>query len=138
MLEIKFKIWDNHNKRICPINVDCYSISFHGDVWTISCGEFYDYTCYPFARLDDSRFKMLQYSGLKDKRGREIYESDILCVQTNDDPEDLEWEIVEVKFKNGCFWIGGNFNQPLYEITVNDKVDGEIIGNIFDSPELLK
>jgi uncharacterized phage protein (TIGR01671 family) len=78
-----------------------------------------------------------QYTNLKDKDSREIYEGDVLRIQTEDDPEDLQWELAAVEFKNGCFWISGVFNQPLYELIVNNLIDGEIVGNIFENGELL-
>ena len=86
----------------------------------------------------NTQYVFTQFTGLKDKNNREIYEGDILRIQIEDNPEDLRWELIEVEFKSGCFWIDGGFVQPLYEITVAGLVDGEVVGNVFETPELVK
>ncbi len=81
-----------------------------------------------------------QFTGLLDKNNKEIYEGDILILE-NMNP-------VEVKFSRGMFGVDsskyefGNDNEPLDEhLSLVDDiecVDGKIIGNIFENPELLK
>lgn len=74
-----------------------------------------------------------QYTGLKDKNGKEIYEGDIVKI----DKEDYKYI---VKFYDGCF-VGINKYDEHYE---QAKILGnlftlelEVIGNIHDNPELL-
>lgn len=74
-----------------------------------------------------------QYTGLKDKNGKEICEGDILLYSSN-------YKTV-VNYKNGAFIRNyGNSNiYLLYDSFIDDKclVDYEIIGNIYDNSELL-
>ena len=78
-----------------------------------------------------------QFTGLYDKNGKEIYEGDV-----------VKWSnglMYSVKFWEGMFYasieecnegILGGF--PLHRLTEYEDGKCEIVGNIFDNPELLK
>lgn len=73
-----------------------------------------------------------QYTGLKDRHGQEIYEGDIL--------RDDEMGLNVVWWENGSFWLemfyeGG---QSLMEHLTDYNEVCEVIGNIYENPELLK
>ena len=80
-----------------------------------------------------------EYTQLKDKNGREIYEGDIVKFQTK------EWDIQgefsrpfvqkKVKFVDGSFYADGMYEEDCFEIGWNEV---EVIGNIYENPELLK
>lgn len=74
---------------------------------------------------------VMQYTGLKDAKGREIYEGDIIRFYI------LEGEIeckYEVKFAGGMFYITDG--QPL-GLTLFLADGAEVIGNVKENPELL-
>jgi len=80
----------------------------------------------------------LQYTGLKDKNGKEIYEGDILQVAGN--------KKYEVKYCTGgesnFEWFGGMFilhlnEENFFGFDEYAMKTGGIIGNIYENPELL-
>jgi len=70
-----------------------------------------------------------QYTGLKDKNGIEIYEGDIIRIEGFSEP-------MTVYFKDGCFgWGKQHYGKYSFDPFGIEQL--EVIGNIFDNPELL-
>ena len=77
-----------------------------------------------------------QYTGLKDKNGKRIFDGDIAKVLQGKDKD-----IAYVGFENGAFMLyprtGNIYERTLWSYWYNDW-DVEVIGNITDNPELLE
>lgn len=90
----------------------------------------------PFCPNNDD-VELMQYTGLKDCKGQEIFEGDILKGLRNQYGEKIE-EIREVKYDESMQLM------PLYDICGYDcelwmdESKYEVIGNIYEHPELLK
>lgn len=74
-----------------------------------------------------TEFELMQYTGLKDKNGKEIYEGDIVKCG-NDAPQFVRWNETISGF-GMSFKIGATTNIP---------ENCEVIGNIYEHPDLLR
>jgi len=109
MRTIKFRAWNKEIKRM----VNKLNLNFEQDDFHV----------------------LMQFTGLHDKNGKEIYEGDILNTWDEEDSDENEYK--EIKFKDGQWWWGndGGNSCPLYDI---DTTRFEVIGNIYENPELIK
>lgn len=86
---------------------------------------------HPYVELTSDDCIIQQFTGLQDSKGKDIYEGDI--IQTNNKYND----IVTVSFSHGCYCIITDEEKEdnILLNTGNNKF--EVIGNIFENPELL-
>lgn len=137
MREIKFRCWFIPKKAFINFNE---SFKKSG----VKLLGFDDETPHVFElhgeKANDKNLLWSQYTGLKDKNGREIYEGDVLVATWFQlDPEDTSgsWEIkAAVKFVGGGFkvepkldWYGGWLDLVQLE-------NIEVVGNIYENSEL--
>jgi uncharacterized phage protein (TIGR01671 family) len=78
---------------------------------------------------------LVEFTGLKDKNGKEIYEGDILNWEYDTDKK-YPWQVC---FENGCFIRILKNIYPNKKEPISERIEGfTIIGNIYENPELLK
>ncbi|BBM35396.1 YopX family protein [Pseudoleptotrichia goodfellowii] len=127
MREIKFRIWDYDLKRFVEKELD-YLINPRGELYVFRNNKLTFFYKDPY--------EIMQYTGLKDKNGVEIYEGDIVLINLTSS----KIEKAIVKFKNGAF-VGELINKDDYIYIFHfdfKKEDFEVIGNIFENPELME
>lgn len=102
-----------------------------------------------FEILKDKRYpedyvKLMQYTGLKDKNGKEIYEGDIVkrmkvCYDWDKEDGEERYEVEQISFieyRGNGFWVNSeDFGYEGEDLWDWDKM--EIIGNIYENHELL-
>jgi len=115
---IKFRAWDKEEKMMFDFDLD--DIFEDGKKNT----EDQSYADYMKGTI------IMQYTGLIDKNGKEIYDGDIFT--------DKKWYVVKAKieFENGMFGWWSDGREEF--IPLNDCKEIEVIGNIYENPELLK
>ena len=121
--EMKFRVYISKYKILDTpdiINFNTQEVKYDSDYYS----------------LDD--IELMQYTGIKDKNGKEIYEGDILRYSFPYDRRLRHISPVSYLDTQASFGIVdfyGN-NIPLYDIPTNNYF--EVIGNIYENEELLQ
>lgn len=126
MREIKFRAWDKALKSWTNYSIDDDLLMFYDKY--AECWE---------TDQEGERFILCQYTGLKDNEDREIYEGDIVkaisfarwigVVKYSDENQAFIFDDLDKKYRGKS------------TVFMNQFDDGfEILGNIYENPELLK
>ena len=125
MREIKFRAWD---KKL-EVMGDMLYMDFEGKIFDSMYGE--------LEAADRENFVLMQYTGLKDKNGIEIYEGDIIkwrwkrCWQENYHIATPTWN------QQWCCYYLVELEKAFQTYRMRDDIEYEIIGNICKNPKLL-
>ena len=82
---------------------------------------------------------LMQYTGLEDKNGKDIYEGDIVRIRSQYDTDQPIDSLARVRFNDGSFRCDFHnmiLNQAVCDGSYNWNM--EVVGNIYEDPELVK
>jgi len=132
MREIKFRAWDKKNKCWCSLE----PFNIIGEYTIFNCLNQYIEMDF-INRIND--IEIVQFTGLKDKNGKEIYEGDIVHDNQDYSPE----TIGIVRYDKGEFYLDGRDNSDNNYWILKERLFMvynmiEVIGNIYENQELIK
>jgi len=130
MRDIKFRCWDTENKEMLEVQELDYEDSYNGQPM-IRTTMYSDY-------FDTEDMILMQYVGLKDKNGKEIYEGDIVKFRFKDDREEFSDLIGYIEYQTTFTAFRIMSNQGSFKIDITEIKFIEVIGNIYKNPELLE
>lgn len=119
--EIKFRVWSNE--------FDSFLGSYHNQLYL-------NFETGRFTKDNDRDYILEQYTGLKDKNGKEIFEGDILNICKEEYPLDDD-NFKKVGFYNGAF-CAENIGVIYHDYLINSVNRPYIVvGNIHENKNLL-
>lgn len=132
--KIKVRVWSKPLERF--LTKDEWFLDFDGDLHFIEYDE--DSNQYWPDRVPEENYVVQQYTGLKDSKGKEIYEGDIVKYHRGFESEKEIRELTShIKFQDAAFGFDMKGFNDMFMSLENDSYI-EVIGNIFENPELLK
>ena len=123
--ELKFRVWSYNQKKIMSVHDTCKSATM---VWWPKLHALE----YPSQGGKPIELPLMQYTGLKDKRGVEIYEGDLIKATGE--------YAAEVGFRFGTFLISHVNLKGMNGASISDVATDryKVIGNIYENAEILE
>lgn len=129
--EIKFRAFNNENEYMITSKQGVYTAL--QNCMNITRQDNSYYTNGGLLKPNKEKYNLMQFIGLHDKNGKEIYEGDILRIIVNNNIE----KICAVEFKSGIFGVMFSKQRELTAFPHFCNTTFEVIGNIYENPELL-
>ncbi|HBB5545038.1 TPA: hypothetical protein KBR98_001906 [Listeria monocytogenes] len=141
MREIEFRAFVKRKKEMFPVTDLRFNRYEKDAVGVNGCGDPYCTMCDDWYNFDD--VLLMQYTGLKDKNGKKIFEGDIVAFSEDDFhvfnsqveyfSED-GYPAFDIKVPSTYYFDSNVFS----EVSMSGLYEIEVIGNIHENPELLE
>lgn len=130
MREIKFRAWDKTNKRMMVFGKFWICEIYKSLAWNICDYSKNENDGKYFLDWDIDNLEIMQFTGLLDKNGVDIYEGDIFNIGDSNIKYMVDWFDCGLKGRQlgNKSWVGLDYWRELIEI----------VGNVHQHPDLLK
>ena len=141
MRKIKFRAWDKKSKKMRQVTEIVFNTGFYMEkndnsvklIW-VKGQDIIENKEIQMQREKD--YILMQYTGLKDKNGVEIYEGDIVAERGHYCNSDkIIYQKIQWKENYSC-WLRGEYQRLTPKNIKQYQI--EVVGNIYDNPDLLK
>ncbi len=120
--EIKFRAWNKDSKHfVHRNNYHHMTLNLDGTPYDLQTGS--------------GNFELMQFTGLKDSKGKEIWEGDIVKHSHHSRPQTVFYSEIDARYKIG--WQGHRTQFDKQSDAFYSEIM-EVIGNIYENKELLK
>lgn len=120
----KFRAWHHELGRMMSISDMWFNVDSLGEIGLN------DAVMNDYITVSPDEIKLMQSTGLKDKNGKEIFEGDIVSIDTD------EFDLLFVKYESGIYWLMDD--EECVEHLSDYYKYVSIVGNIYENPELLE
>jgi uncharacterized phage protein (TIGR01671 family) len=127
---IKFRVRDRETKAF--IGYEMLMPDITNDAWKWACS--YGGVDWQSGIYDGAYHLREQFTGLLDRNGKEVFEGDIIRAEC--EPNGQKHDQV-VEYKDCGYWFTEDFGMDYYPPLKDDDIEIEVLGNIYENPELL-
>jgi uncharacterized phage protein (TIGR01671 family) len=138
MRELKFRVW-NGMEMIYDVTVGKFG-TFYVNPSNNGLDEKDSASLTPFNTKYSNTIPVMQFTGLKDKNGKEIYEGDLFENFTSGISGIVEWSNELALFQTVQYIDGQEFTATIYSHQEGDfkNTNRKVVGNIYENPELFE
>lgn len=120
--EFKFRVWSEKNKKMLEVQKHSFKTGL-----SMTYG----------SNMERYFGMLMQYTGLKDIKGTEVYEGDILSIKIYSRDKIIVQCKALVEFKDGCFGVIWGYDKTFLSLKSFFKTKFEVVGNKYENPEIL-
>ena len=120
----KFRAWHNELGRMMSISDMWFNVDSLGEIGLN------DTIMNDYITVSPDEIKLMQSTGLKDKNGKEIFDGDVVSIDTD------EFDLLFVKYESGIYWLMDD--EECVEHLSDYYKYVSIVGNIYENPEFLE